>query len=75
MRNAVHVLLVLAALAILAYPAGLALDAAYGSDVYLLSSVNDTSTVEANRELFSYTADPARDYGPGGFALSWQTSF
>lgn len=57
MRNAVHVLLVLAALAILAYPAGLALDAAYGRDVYLLSSVNDDATVEANRALFPYTAE------------------
>jgi hypothetical protein len=56
MNSAIHALLVLAALAILAYPVGMAVDAAYGQDVYLLSSVNDASTTETNRELFGYTS-------------------
>ena len=52
-KAAIHVLLVLAALAVLAYPAGVAVDAAYGHDVYLLSALNADDTVEINRAVYA----------------------
>ncbi len=52
MTRLIHVLLVVAALAILAHPFGLAFDSVYGADVHLLSAVNDPDTVETNRALY-----------------------
>lgn len=59
MLKTIHVLLALAALALLAYPAAQALDSVYGQDVYLLASVNSDDDVETNRELFELTFDAA----------------
>jgi hypothetical protein len=61
LMKATHVLLVLSALALLAYPAAMALDSAYGQDVYLLASVNSDDDVETNRELFDLTFDATVD--------------
>jgi hypothetical protein len=57
MRAAIHALLIVAALAILAHPVGMLIDSTHGADVYLLSSLNEPDTVAANRELHTYTAD------------------
>jgi len=59
MLKAIHVLLVLSALAILAYPVSATLDSTYGQDVCLLASVNGDEAVETNRELFDLTFDPS----------------
>jgi len=61
MLKTIHVLLVLAALAILAYPVATAVDRAYGQDVYLLASVNSDDDVETNREIFEFSFDPSID--------------
>ena len=61
MLKLIHVLLVLSALALLAYPVATAVDRAYGQDVYLLASVNSADDVETNRELFELTFDPETD--------------
>ena len=63
MLKAIYVLLILSALALLAYPVAAAVDAAYGQDVYLLASVHADDDVETNRELFELTFDPATDGG------------
>ncbi len=57
MRTLLHVLLVAAALAILAYPTAVLLDKVYGQDVVLVS-LNDAETQETNRQLFELTVDP-----------------
>ena len=58
MQKAIHILLVLSALAILAFPVASLVDGTYGEDVYLLASVNADDDVESNRELFELTFDP-----------------
>ncbi len=57
MKEIIPVLLAAALLAVLAYPGALAIDAVYGADVYLLSSVNDDGTIQMNRELYAYTSE------------------
>ncbi len=61
MLKLIHVLLVLSAVALLAYPVAAAVDSAYGHDVYLLASVNSVDDVDDNRELFELTFDPETD--------------
>ncbi len=51
MQMLIRLLLIVAAAAALAYPAGMLADSVWGQDVILLATVNDEATVEFEREI------------------------